>query len=285
MQTNSRHGRPSPQTVDEAIARIRRLLGNRLEADLLACHAIGRDRSWLYAHGEDALGPEAASTLERLVAQRLEGRPIAHLCGFREFYGREFALDDRVLIPRPETELLVDLALSLPLGETARVCDVGTGSGCVALTLAAERPAWRITATDLSSEALAVAADNRRRLDLERVELIRGDLLEPLREIGVDLIVSNPPYVAENDPHLERGDLRFEPRLALAADADGLGLIERLVEGAPAALRRPGWLAIEHGHDQATAVAALLRRAGFAQIACHCDLAGIERVTLGCLPA
>lgn len=281
MQSNGKETRPQPRTVDEALGRARRSLGSRLEADLLACHALGHPRSWLYAHGRDPIDAKALSTLERLVEERRDGKPIAQLCGNREFYGREFLVDERVLIPRPETELLVDLALGLPLGPGASVCDVGTGSGCIASTLAAERPQWRVTGIDRCAGALAVAGDNCRRICPGRVELLCGDLLEPVTGRRFDLIVSNPPYVAEDDPHLQRGDLRFEPRQALAAGPDGLDLIRRLVSQSPDRLVRGGWLLIEHGHDQAAAVRALLDRAGFSSVESRRDLAGIERVCLG----
>lgn len=270
-----------PRIVDEALGEARRLLGSRLEADLLACRALGRDRTWLYAHGGDPIEAEALVTLQRLVAQRRDGKPVAQLCGAREFYGREFLVDERVLIPRPETELLVDLALALPLPDTARACDVGTGSGCIAVTLAAERPQWQVSGIDCSAEALAVAAGNRDRLCPGRVELLRGDLLEPASARRFDLVVSNPPYVAEHDPHLEQGDLRFEPRMALAAGIDGLDVIRRLVAQACERLEADGWLLIEHGHDQAASVRSLFEQAGYSHVSSHRDLAGIERVSLG----
>lgn len=281
MQSTTNRGKPTPKTVDEALEHARRSLNNRLEADLLARRALGCERSWLYAHGGDPIDAEALARLERLVAARLDGRPIAQLFGGREFYGREFHIDERVLIPRPETELLVDLALALPLPADARVCDVGTGSGCIALTLAAERPEWRVTGIDRSSEALDVAARNRDRLGLGRVELLEGDLLAPVAGHRFDLIVSNPPYVAEADPHLDRGDLRFEPRQALTGGPDGLDIVRRLISAGRESLAASGWLVIEHGHDQARQVRALLEKAGFSSVATHEDLAGIERATLG----
>ncbi|NBB92195.1 MAG: peptide chain release factor N(5)-glutamine methyltransferase [Gammaproteobacteria bacterium] len=269
------------ETIGDALARARRSLDNRLEADLLACRALGCGRSWLYAHDRDPIEPLSRQALEALVEQRLAGRPIAQLCGEREFYGRAFRIDEHVLIPRPETELLIDLALSLDLPDRARVCDVGTGSGCIALTLAAERPGWRVTGVDCSAEALAVASDNRIGLGLEGPEFVHGDLLEPLSGRRFDLIVSNPPYVADDDPHLQRGDLRFEPSTALVAGPDGLDVIRRLVDAAFEAITDGGHLLIEHGHDQASQVRPLLRQAGFTRVDSHRDLAGIERVTLG----
>lgn len=281
--TNNEHGQAC--SIRQALARARKRLGSRLEADMLACHALSCDRSWLYAHDSNLIDATLLAQFERLVAQRLQGRPIAQLCGQREFYGREFRIDERVLIPRPETELLIELALSLNLPGRARVCDVGTGSGCIALTLAAERPQWRLTGVDQSGDALAVAASNRDHLGLKHVELLQGDLLEPVINRHFELIVSNPPYVADADPHLARGDLRFEPREALAAGPDGLAIIRRLVPTSFDRLDSDGWLLLEHGHDQAAAVRALLQAAGFTDVASRRDLAGIERVSLGKKPA
>lgn len=272
---------PATDTIAAAVYRSAERLGCRLEADLLVGHLLGRDRAWLYAHAEDPLDRDQISRLEQLLKQRLAGRPVAQIVGRREFYGRCFVVTDRVLIPRPETELLIDLALGLALPDEASVVDVGTGSGCIALTLAAERPAWSVRAVDRCAEALKVAEENRQRQGLERVELLEGDLLEPTGTARFDLIVSNPPYVAENDPHLAAGDVRFEPHQALVGGSDGLVLIRRLVEQAAAQLYPGGWLLIEHGHDQADRVRALFEAAGFSSVRTHRDLAGIERATLG----
>jgi len=281
MQSSKNNGKAPPQTVDKALDEARELLNNRLEADLLASHALNCERSWLYAHGDDPLDYSILETLRRLVARRLAGHPIAQLCGSREFYGRTFGVDEHVLIPRPETELLIDLALTLPLPATACVCDIGTGSGCVALTLAAERPGWNVAGIDCSHDALTVAAGNRDRLRLDHVELLSGDLFAPVKDRRFDLVVSNPPYVADNDPHIEHGDLRFEPHRALAAGGDGLEIIHRLVPEAFDQLEPGGWLLIEHGHDQAARVRSLFEQAGFAQVDSRRDLAAIERATLG----
>jgi release factor glutamine methyltransferase len=281
MQSTDNSDPTEAITVERLLRRARRSLSDRLEADLLACHALGRDRSWLYAHGGEAVDTATARRLDHLVGERLAGRPIAQICGYREFYGRAFRVDEWVLVPRPETELLVELALACPVPRDAVICDVGTGSGCVALTIAAERPGWRVMATDASERALAVAAENRDRLGLETVTLHHGDLLAGLAPLHFDLIVSNPPYIAEDDPHLGCGDLRFEPRQALAAGPDGLDLIRRLVPTAFDRLEAGGWLLIEHGYDQAAAVRGLLVEAGFSGVSSQRDLAGIERVTLG----
>ncbi len=258
---------------------------DRADAELLLAHAAGQTRAWVYAHSDDPLDDSAIrQTFERLLAARTAGQPMAYLLGEREFYGRAFKVTSEVLIPRPETELLVDLSLALDLPERARVVDVGTGSGCIALTLALERPDWQVAAVDISAGALAVALENSSRLGASRVALSRSDLLESLNGQVYDLIVSNPPYVAAHDPHLAQGDLRFEPELALSAGSNGLALVERLILHAGPLLASNGWLLIEHGHDQAAAVRSLLQCRGFVAIESWPDLAGIARVTGGRLP-
>lgn len=273
-----------PPSVPELSATLRSLgirLDNRLEAELLICKVLGVERAWLYAHGEEPLSAKARQELEALAARRLGGEPMAYLLGQREFYGREFVVSPSVLIPRPETELLVETALE-KLGSRAAVLDVGTGSGCIALTLAAERPNWQVTATDLSAAALAIARENAMRLELSQVELLHGDLFAPVAGRQFDAILSNPPYVAEGDPHLARGDLRFEPAMALSTGNSGLAIIKGLIQGAAAHLHPGGWLLIEHGYDQASPIRALFAKAGFDQIETRLDLAQIERLTLGC---
>lgn len=264
-------------------------LGSRLEAELLAGHGLGRERAWLYAHRDERLAADQEQRLEALLARRRAGEPIAYILGSREFYGRDFRVSPAVMIPRPETELLIELALGLDLPDGARVADLGTGSGCIALTLAAERPAWRVAATDTCAAALEITAANRDKLGLAgRVELARGDLFAPLAGRRFDLVVSNPPYIAGGDPHLEQGDLRFEPAGALAAPddglttpRDGLSIIRRIIDCSPDHLNPNGWLLLEHGHDQGPRVRALLQQAGFEAVRSHRDLAGIERASGG----
>lgn len=261
-----------------------RRLESRLEADLLMAHAFDRSRGWLYAHGE--LEPDSAATrrFELLVERRLAGQPIAYLTGSREFFGRSFSVSEAVLIPRPETEHLVETALSLPLPEHAAVIDIGTGSGCIALSLALERLQWQLTATDISEAALGVAATNARRLGAGSVALHAGSLYEPVSGRKFDLIVSNPPYVAPGNSHLERGDLRFEPNQALEAPGKGLGIIDELIAGAPDHLEAGGWLVLEHGHDQGDMVRRMMMQTGFDEVRPVHDLAGIERVAVGRWP-
>ncbi|TVQ38523.1 MAG: peptide chain release factor N(5)-glutamine methyltransferase [Wenzhouxiangella sp.] len=268
-------------TVQAHLRQAASKLDSRLEAEVLLACVLGKNRTWLYAHTGQTLDPVSSVFFEQLVERRRCGEPVAYLIGKREFYGRDFAVNPDVLIPRPETELLVDRALALPLPSNACVVDVGTGSGCIALTLAAERSNWQVLATDVSPQALTVARANQETLGLAGVSLLQSDLLAAVLHHRFDLIVSNPPYVAEGDPHLDRGDLRFEPSIALSCEDDGLALIVRLTDQASAILKPGGWLAIEHGHDQGKAVAALFGRAGLVQIETCNDLAGLPRLTLG----
>ncbi len=254
---------------------------SRLEVHILAAQALGVARSWLIGHDPDVLGPAQAAALEALVRRREVGEPVAYILGEREFYGRAFKVSPDVLIPRPETELLVEAALArLPKDRPAKVLDLGTGSGCIALTLALERPDCAVTAIDLSPAALAVARENARRLGA-RVDFRPSDLYSALDGEAFDLIVSNPPYVAEGDVHLASGDLPWEPRLALASGIDGLDALRRIVARAPAHLTGAGWLCLEHGWDQGAAVRALLGQTGFCRPETLPDLAGRPRVTLG----
>jgi release factor glutamine methyltransferase len=253
----------------------------RLEAQILFAHALGVNRAWLIGHDRDHLSSEQTATVETLLQRRLAGEPVAYLLGEREFYGRPFQVTPAVLIPRPETELLVDLALErLPLDRALNVLDIGLGSGAVAVSLALERPRCRVTGVDLSEAALRVARANAQALGAE-VECLASDLYSALRARRFHLIVSNPPYIAAADPHLAAGDLRFEPRLALASGADGLDLIRRLIAAAPDHLEAGGWLLLEHGWDQAEAVRGLLREVGFQPPFTARDLAGHERVSGG----
>lgn len=253
----------------------------RLEAQILFAHALGVNRAWLIGHDRDPLDPAQAAALEALLQRRLAGEPVAYLLGEREFYGRPFKVTPDVLIPRPDTELLVELALErLPQDEARSVLDVGVGSGAVAVSLALERPRCRVTGVDLSDAALRVARANAQALRAA-VEFLASDVYSALGGRRFHLIVSNPPYIAAADPHLQQGDLRFEPPQALASGRDGLDLIRRLVAQAPSHLKTGGWLLLEHGWDQAQAVRGLLQAAGFIDLFSASDLAGHERVTGG----
>ena len=256
------------------------------EARLLLAHVLERSHAWLAAHGEEGMTAQQSGRLAELVERRSQGEPIAYLVGTREFYGRPFAVTPEVLIPRPETELLVELAIAKLHGDRENaapaVLDLGAGSGCVAITLALELPTASVTAADLSPAALLLA---RRNADSLRaaVRFVQSDWYSLFDDERFDLIVANPPYVAAADPHLGAGDLRFEPPLALAGGPDGLATIRRIVAGAPGHLSSGGRLLIEHGYDQAAPVAALLQAAGFIEIEQHRDLAGIVRVSGACL--
>lgn len=254
----------------------------RLDAQILLGHVLDRPRSYLYAHGEDLLTESERQQAEALLEQRLAGHPIAHLLGRREFWSQELEVSPDTLIPRPETEITLELALEkIPAGADWALLDLGTGSGALALMLALERPGCRVTAIDISSAALAVARRNRERLGADNLELLEGDWFTPVAGRRFQLIVSNPPYVAERDPHLDSGDVRFEPRRALAAGPAGLDDLEQLVRQAPDHLEPGGWLILEHAFDQAGAVASLLKKKGFIDIQCRPDLAGQPRASAG----
>ena len=253
----------------------------RAEARRLLAHALGVPIESLIARPQQAVDSAAAARFATLAARRAGGEPLAYLLGEKEFYGRRFAVSPAVLVPRPETELLVGLALArLRTAPAPRVLDHGTGSGCIAITLALECPEAAVTAVDRSADALAVARANAQRLGAT-VEFVLGNWFEAVGG-RFDLIVANPPYVAAADPHL--AGLRHEPQHALVAGVDGLADLRRIVGGAPAHLNPGGALAVEHGHDQGASVRALFARAGFAGVETHCDLAGIERVCTGTLP-
>ncbi|MEO8753396.1 MAG: peptide chain release factor N(5)-glutamine methyltransferase [Casimicrobiaceae bacterium] len=253
-----------------------------IDAQVLLAHAVERGRAWLAAHGGDALTREQADRFAALAKRRRNGEPVAYLTGVREFWGLALHVTPAVLIPRPETETLVELALEwLPADRPLRVLDLGTGSGAIALALASERPLARIFATDCSTDALAVAAANALRLALTNVEFIAANWYDGVPAPGFDMIVGNPPYVAMGDAHLTEGDLRFEPAAALASGVDGLAALRGIVAGASARLVPGGALLVEHGFNQSDAVADLLREAGFGGILARRDLAGIARVAAG----
>ncbi len=252
------------------------------EVEMLLGHVLQRSRSWLYAHGDEALADEASQRFMALVERRRAGEPVAYLVGERGFWGFDLKVSPATLIPRAETELLVELALErLPLDQKTRIADLGTGSGAIALALALERPLTQVTATDASVAALAVATDNARALGVGNVTFRHGDWLAPLAGEKFEMIVSNPPYIADADLHLEQGDLRFEPRSALASGADGLHDIRTIARDAPALLQPDGWLLLEHGFDQGEAVRELLASAGLVEVNTFVDLEQRDRVTIG----
>lgn len=254
----------------------------RHEAEQLLLHVLGRDRAWLFAHGDDPLPASGAATLDAWLARRASGEPLAYLLGRRGFWTLDLQVSPATLIPRPETERLVELALErLPDDRPLRVADLGTGSGAIALALASERPLAQVVATDLSGDALRVAQANAETNRIANVAFRQGSWLAPLAGQRFDLIASNPPYIADGDPHLMQGDLRYEPPAALSSGADGLDAIREIVAKAPAYLLPGGWLLLEHGWDQGEAIRALLLAAGFVDVATETDIEQRDRVTLG----
>ena len=252
-----------------------------LEAQVLLGHILNRPRAYLLAHPEAALTDSDQSQFETLLARRERGEPIAYLTGLREFYGLEFLVTPDVLIPRPETELLVELALKLISPDSPiRILDLGTGSGAIGITLAKLRPLAQITAVDASLPALALALLNATRLGIPNIRFIESNWFSTLDESNrFELIVANPPYVAENDPHLTQGDVRFEPIMALTAGAEGRDAIRHIAHTSPHFLQPGGRLLFEHGYDQAVFSRDLLLSLGYADIACYPDLGGQPRVT------
>ncbi|MCB5188775.1 peptide chain release factor N(5)-glutamine methyltransferase [Methylobacillus caricis] len=255
----------------------------RIEIRALLRHALGdASPAWLIAHGEDTIGEETRHHFELLLQRRMQGEPVAHILGQREFYGREFAVTPDTLIPRPDTETLVEVALGkIPQAKEFHILDLGTGSGAVAISIALERPHASIVAVDRSHPALVVAQNNGTRLGANNVRFIESDWFSALNNQSFDLIVSNPPYIAQDDIHLQQGDLRFEPLSALASGADGLADIRRISASARRYLNPQGWLMMEHGYNQADKVAEILHQDQYHNIMTIADLAGHGRVTMG----
>jgi release factor glutamine methyltransferase len=276
-------------TVEVALARatlrLRPSGSAALDAQLLLGYSMGRPRSWLLAEGAAPIAPAALADFEQSVARRAQGEPLAYLIGRREFWSLDLEVSPAVLVPRPETELVVERSLAL-LGDTAAdIADLGTGSGAIALAIAHERPHWRVTATDRSAAALAVATANARALAISNVDFRNGDWFEALGGQRFQLLACNPPYMAADDPALGDAALRHEPPAALVAAQGGLADLASVVAGAPAHLNAGGWLVLEHGAGQASAVAELLVAHGFSHVRCHSDLAGLPRVTEAQWPA
>lgn len=256
----------------------------RLDAELLLAAALGKPRSYLHTWPEKIVSSEAALTFAHSLQRRRAGEPVAYILGQQGFWKLDLEVAPHTLIPRPDTELLVETALDLLPATPATVLDLGTGSGAIALALASERPAWQVKAVDRVLEAVALAERNRQRLQLENVSVLNSHWFSALAGQHFDLIISNPPYIAAGDVHLAEGDVRFEPESALVAGADGLDDIRHIVAEAAGHLNAGGWLMLEHGYDQAAAVRDLLQIAGFEQVESRQDLGGHERITLGRLP-
>jgi release factor glutamine methyltransferase len=252
-----------------------------LDAELLLAHVLGKTRTFLKAHPERIANAEQAHQFGDLLERRATGEPIAYIVGYRDFWTLTLAVNPSVLVPRPETELLVERALVLGPEGPANVADLGTGSGAIALALASERPQWKVTAVDLSAGALSTARANAAAIGLIHVEFVEGPWFAPLKDRRFHVVASNPPYVSEGDEALKDATLQHEPQMALASGPDGLAAIKEIVCAAPDYLERDGWLILEHGSDQAAAVAHELVGRGFGHVRSHRDLAGHWRLTEG----
>ncbi|MEX5535311.1 MULTISPECIES: peptide chain release factor N(5)-glutamine methyltransferase [Pseudomonas] len=257
----------------------------RLDAELLLAAALGKPRSFLHTWPERIVSTEAAVAFAGYMERRRKGEPVAYILGQQGFWKLDLEVAPHTLIPRPETEMLVEAALELvPAFAPAQVLDLGTGTGAIALALANERQQWKVTAVDRVPEAVALAERNRQRLQLNNAEVFESHWFSGLQGRQFDLIVSNPPYISDADPHLSAGDVRFEPSSALVAGSDGLDDLRTIIEQAPAHLNADGWLLLEHGYDQGPAVRELLIREGFERIQTRRDLGEHERITFGCKP-
>ena len=256
----------------------------RLDAELLLAAALGKSRSFLHTWPERIVPSDAALTFADYLQRRRGGEPVAYILGQQGFWKLDLEVAPHTLIPRPDTELLVETALELLPSTPAKVLDLGTGSGAIALALASERPAWQVTAVDRVLEAVALAERNRQRLHVQNVTVLRSHWFDALKDHRYTLIISNPPYIAAADPHLVAGDVRFEPASALVAGTDGLDDLRVIITQAPQHLEAGGWLMLEHGYDQAQAVRDLLLAQGFVEVHSRMDLGGHQRISLGRLP-
>jgi release factor glutamine methyltransferase len=281
---------PAPLSIQNALDSAGELLAAfndtpALEASVLLAHVLGMTRTQLRTRPEQTLRADQYQAFFDLIARRKTGEPVAYLTGHREFWSLDLIVNEHTLIPRPETELLVELALArIPVEGEFHVLDLGTGSGAIALAIASERPHCLITASDLSPQALAVARTNAERLNIANVTFREGSWLTPFSTERFDIIVANPPYVAEHDPHLDEGDLPAEPRSALVAGLTGLEMISAIIDGASRHMREEAWLLMEHGYNQADMVTTRLHDAAYRQVETWRDTAGIERVSGGQCP-
>lgn len=253
-----------------------------LDCELLLCHCLGKERAYLYTWPEREVSSELEAKFKALLERRQQGEPIAYLIGSREFWSLPLSVNNSTLIPRPDTERLVEVALDLPLPGNARVLDLGTGTGAIALALASENLRWHVLGVDIAEAAVSLAQKNASDLKVSNVQFLQSNWFENIRHPSFDLIVSNPPYIDKNDPHLMQGDVRFEPRRALVAAQNGLAAINEIANTAQHFLKNNGWLLFEHGYTQAAAVRALLSQFGYDDIATWRDWGGNERVTGGC---
>jgi len=271
--------------IEQAVALHERLQGvsdsSRLDAELLLCHVLQRPRSYLFTWSDREVAEPDQRVYEQLLTRRLKGEPVAHLIGSQAFWTLDLEVTADTLIPRPETETLVEVALDKLANGPYRVADLGTGTGAIALALASERLGWQVVGCDRVDAAVVLAERNRQRLEIRNADFVAGSWFEPL--VGrFDMIVSNPPYIDPQDPHLQQGDVRFEPLSALIADKQGMADIEKIASDAREYLNRGGWLLFEHGYDQGQRVRALLEQLGYDDVATIQDLGDRDRVTLGC---
>ena len=251
-----------------------------LDAQLLLAHVLGQSRTWLYTWPDREVDDAHCQRYQTLMQRRINGEPVAHLTGRQEFWTLSLAVSSATLIPRPDTELLVEKALAMEVASRARVLDLGTGTGAIALALACERPDWQLVAVDRETDAVALAQQNANAHQLRNVEICQSHWFSAV-EGRFEMIVSNPPYIADDDPHLDMGDVRFEPHSALVAKRRGLADLEQIVATAPDYLVPGGWLLVEHGYNQREAVKALFALCGYQEIDSCCDFGGNPRITLG----
>ncbi len=269
------------ELLEQGRSRLVGLDSAQLDAEVLLCHVLQSDRGLLYARPEKRIGTAQQSSYARLISARCTGTPVAYLTGKKEFWSIELRVDEHTLVPRPETECLVEAALEhIPQGQALCIADLGTGSGAIAIALAIERPACRLLASDISAEALAVASYNARSQAIDQIRFVKSNWFSHIDE-RFEIIVSNPPYVADSDPHLGGTGVRHEPASALRGGHDGLDAIRCIIEGAGGHLTKGGWLFLEHGFDQAKAVSDLFRAKHYINVATRKDYAGLDRVTYG----
>lgn len=272
-------------TIHQALAKAETLVcvsdTPRLDVEVLLAHVLQCNKTHLYTWPEKLLQPSELEVYEQLLDRRVKGEPVAYLLGYKEFWSLELQVNRSTLIPRPETELLVEKALSLiPIAEPYQVIDLGTGTGAIALAIASERPVSQVIGCDMEQKAVALAGLNQEALAIRNVSFIQSDWCSSLTD-AVDIIVSNPPYIDVEDPHLKQGDVRFEPRSALVAEDNGLADIKIISAQVLGILKQNGWLLLEHGFEQGSAVRSILQAAGYQSIETDCDLANLERITYG----
>ena len=270
------------QLLRQASAQLDASPSARLDAEILFCHVLGIDRSHCHAWPEKNVATEDEQRFLELIQERQQGVPIAYLTGEKEFWSLTLHVKRGVLIPRPETELLVEQALTLiPADKAMHIADLGTGTGAIAIAIASERPHCKVSACDLNSDTLELASSNAKRLGIENIHFIQSDWCSALADNSLDIILSNPPYIAARDPHLSQGDVRFEPETALVSGSDGLDDIRQIVQQCRRILKKDGQLFLEHGYDQENAVQQIFRDNSYSDIATHKDLGGLARVSRG----